>query len=281
MIVPHRGIGWPEPSAVAASEQVHASLIPPARFEARLNGARCMCLVPLGGGRLTVESPDIAAARPISRPFSLIFLPTGQKRAIVQEAAVEHLVMTIAPDRIRTVLEEHGETPEQWPDCVTDYSHPDVPAIAQAVRRHLLEPHCPTPIYLNACADLLLAHVLSRSPNQATCDAAIFSNGVLREILEEIDASLEDGPTVTALAERFGMPTAEFSRRFKATVGCNPSRYVIERRIAEARRLLAETKIPIAEIALMLGFSSQAHLTSSFKLLMGLPPGKYRRRRGQ
>src|SRR5580658_4814066 len=50
-----------------------------------------------------------------------------------------------------------------------------------------------------------------------------------------------------------------------------------ERRIEQAKRLLAETKRTLADIALELGFASQSHFTVSFCEVVGLPPNRYRR----
>jgi AraC family transcriptional regulator len=43
-----------------------------------------------------------------------------------------------------------------------------------------------------------------------------------------------------------------------------------------AKRLLIETKMPVAELALVCGFSSQSHFTVAFRKHAGLTPRKYR-----
>jgi len=67
-----------------------------------------------------------------------------------------------------------------------------------------------------------------------------------------------------------------FARAFKAATGSAPHRYLTDRRIGRARALLAEGRLPLAEIAEVCGFSSQPHFTYWFKRLVGTTPGAYR-----
>lgn len=64
---------------------------------------------------------------------------------------------------------------------------------------------------------------------------------------------------------------------FRATTGMTPHRYVLKRRLERARQLFEQVEFSIAEIAIMCGFSSQAHLTLAFRKEYGLTPTEYRR----
>lgn len=66
-------------------------------------------------------------------------------------------------------------------------------------------------------------------------------------------------------------------RIFKAEIGVPPHRCLIQLRIARARELLANTAIPIAEIAAECGFSHQEHLTHQFRRHCRTTPAAYRR----
>ncbi len=67
-----------------------------------------------------------------------------------------------------------------------------------------------------------------------------------------------------------------FARLFKATRGVTPYRFVLERRIAAARRLLG-SDAGLAEIAYATGFASQSHFTTIFRREIGVTPGAARR----
>jgi AraC family transcriptional regulator len=79
-----------------------------------------------------------------------------------------------------------------------------------------------------------------------------------------------------AVAEEVGMSYFHFSRAFKKSMGMSPTNYIAERRIERAKGLLNETQLPISEIALRSGFSSQSHFTNSFRRVAGSTPKDFR-----
>jgi AraC family transcriptional regulator len=67
-----------------------------------------------------------------------------------------------------------------------------------------------------------------------------------------------------------------FSRAFKQSMGMTATNYIAGRRIERAKRMLEETELPISEIALRSGFSSQSHFTTAFRRLAGATPKAFR-----
>ncbi|WP_163583549.1 helix-turn-helix transcriptional regulator, partial [Klebsiella pneumoniae] len=59
-----------------------------------------------------------------------------------------------------------------------------------------------------------------------------------------------------------------------------PHRYVAARRLERAKALLIQGDRPLVDIALALGFSSQANFNRAFKQAAGVAPGQYRRGSG-
>jgi AraC-like DNA-binding protein len=49
-----------------------------------------------------------------------------------------------------------------------------------------------------------------------------------------------------------------------------------EQRIARAKKMLSETDLPIADIALRAGFASQSHFTTTFRKLVWTTPKGFR-----
>lgn len=72
-----------------------------------------------------------------------------------------------------------------------------------------------------------------------------------------------------------GLTRYELARQFRLRYATSPYRYLLMRRLAEARRLIAQG-LPLAEVAIVVGFADQAHLTRMFKAAVGLSPGVYR-----
>jgi AraC-like DNA-binding protein len=61
--------------------------------------------------------------------------------------------------------------------------------------------------------------------------------------------------------------------------GTSPARWILERRLAQATRLLTDpeqAKLSVTEIAFGVGFKDASHFTRAFKSLHGLGPREYR-----
>jgi len=102
----------------------------------------------------------------------------------------------------------------------------------------------------------------------------------LRKAIGLIDHHLaeeEEGRVaLRVIAKEVGMSYFHFSRAFKQSMGMSPTNYIAERRIDRAKKLLEDTELPISEIALRAGFSSQSHFTSSFRRFAGATPKAFR-----
>ncbi|WP_160715698.1 helix-turn-helix domain-containing protein [Halodesulfovibrio sp. MK-HDV] len=59
-------------------------------------------------------------------------------------------------------------------------------------------------------------------------------------------------------------------------MGISPNDYLQAHRVAEARQQLS-MNIPLSELAISLGFFDQSHFTRTFRKVMGVSPGNYRK----
>lgn len=80
------------------------------------------------------------------------------------------------------------------------------------------------------------------------------------------------------LAAVAGLDRFAFCRRFKARTGYPPLAYVHRSKVEAAGFLLEGTDLPLADIALRLGFCDEFHFGKVFKKWRGVPPGRWRNR---
>ena len=100
----------------------------------------------------------------------------------------------------------------------------------------------------------------------------------LRRAIEFINSSLDEEQAVAlpVVAGEVQMSYSHFSRAFKQSMGVSPNVYMTEQRIERAKKLLSETDLRIADIALRTGFASQSHFTSTFRKLVWTTPKAFR-----
>ena len=98
----------------------------------------------------------------------------------------------------------------------------------------------------------------------------------LQKVLSYIEEKLAEPVGVRELASQVHMSPFHFARRFKQAVGTPPHAYITQVRIERAKRLLAETNLPLLEVATRVGYRTQAHFTGVFHRYVGTTPRAYR-----
>ena len=93
---------------------------------------------------------------------------------------------------------------------------------------------------------------------------------------ERVDTIL----SMEALAAELNVGYTYFRRMFKKYTGLSPKQYHTQLRLERVKRLLRESKLPIGDIADLLGFDSAFHLSQWFRKLTEVPPSVWRRKSG-
>ena len=99
----------------------------------------------------------------------------------------------------------------------------------------------------------------------------------MRRLELYVQANLSTDLTLDELARQLGMSVRHLSRVVKQEKGVSVHRWVAERRLQEARRMLAETDAPIHEIARVSAFRSPSAFATAFRAASGYAPGEFRR----
>jgi YesN/AraC family two-component response regulator len=98
----------------------------------------------------------------------------------------------------------------------------------------------------------------------------------IRRCIEFIDTNLHGKITLGDLGRESGRNPAYLCVQFKEEMGVSVTEYINKVRVEEAKLLLQDNHIPLAEIAHTLGFCSQSYFTKIFREVTGKTPRGYR-----
>jgi transcriptional regulator GlxA family with amidase domain len=92
-----------------------------------------------------------------------------------------------------------------------------------------------------------------------------------------MEAHVDRPLTVAAIARRTGVTPRTLEAIFRTAIGETPGAYSLRLRLAAARRLVVDTRVPMADIAGRTGFSSAAAFSRAFSRTFGTAPVLLRR----
>jgi AraC-like DNA-binding protein len=96
---------------------------------------------------------------------------------------------------------------------------------------------------------------------------------------ELLSANLSGEIPLQRLADECGLSVRHFARAFRQSTGVPPHRWLMQHRVEQAKGLLRDSALPLADIALNCGFADQSHFTRVFTAIVGTSPGSWRRMR--
>jgi len=134
-------------------------------------------------------------------------------------------------------------------------------------------------LMLSSAATLLLTHVVQHYSTvnwQLPGVRGGLAPAVLRHVLAYIEAHLSQPLSLEVLAAEAGLSDFHFARMFKHSTHLAPHQYVMQQRMAHAKMLLTDTRLPLGDIAMRCGFSSASHFSNRFKTQWGITPSQLR-----
>lgn len=102
------------------------------------------------------------------------------------------------------------------------------------------------------------------------------SNHDCEKIRNYIDEHYAENITLDVLAKESNMNKYYLVHSFTNNYGCSPINYLNKKKIDESKLLLETTNYSIADIAKLIGFSSQSYFSQSFKKHTYMTPNEYR-----
>lgn len=139
-------------------------------------------------------------------------------------------------------------------------------------------------ILIESIAVGLGAHMLRRYSNLVGIEDRSTASVDVAAIGRAI-AYIEDNPdraiSLRELASASGLSRFHFSRVFKRQLGLSPARYIERTRIEQAKALIVDAQMSLANVALAVGFADQSHFSRRFRAHEGRTPGAFARERAR
>jgi len=217
------------------------------------------------------------------------YYPVGAVSAIdlQEEPAVllpnpfDALVLYVTQAALNEAAYAHQAAPVEqlvWPHGELDHVlHP----FSRTLLSSLEEPHRTSKIFLDHVFHALHCHFVC-SYGGVTISDRQFRGGLSpwqrRRATELLEAHLHGNIALQKVAEACELSVSHFARAFKQTFRRPPYQWLMERRVDRARDLIANSRLPLADIAARCGFGDQSALNRTFKRIHGLTPGIWRRR---
>ncbi len=98
----------------------------------------------------------------------------------------------------------------------------------------------------------------------------------IKEPIEFVRENYAKDISIEELAKLAFISVSALERRFKKYLSKTPKQFINEVRLENARRMLIESRLPIAEIAFRSGFSEHSYFSRQFKSQFGILPSQLR-----
>ena len=161
------------------------------------------------------------------------------------------------------------------------------PAVGRISQDIIAEMRAPAPLArlrLDALSqDLAIIMLRSHSSLARLCQGARqpLRGGLapwqLKRATAAMEARLDGEIGLDELAALCDLSPAYFSRAFKKTTGQPPFVWLQHRRIAHAKDLLQQARLPLAQVAQAAGFAAQPQFTTAFRRITGTTPAAWQR----
>ncbi|GHO90533.1 AraC family transcriptional regulator [Reticulibacter mediterranei] len=180
--------------------------------------------------------------------------------------------------RIAEQLTDHDPTHMELVER-SGFQDPLLAQIGFALHKELQSPIPGGKLYAETATQMLAVHLLR---SYLTTDISIkeppanFTRQQVKRVVEYIQDHLDQNLSLETLAQQQGFSAYHFARLFRQATGESPHQFVLNKRIEAAQHLLKKKDLPLAQVALAVGFPNQSHFTQVFKNRVGLTPLRYR-----
>lgn len=216
------------------------------------------------------------------RPRHFFVIPAHEQTEWRRDGSSDMLMLYLRQDAIDALSRKHASQAVAGVDI--DLKLGTVDPLLEQIALALLgtlksPPDGGSAIYADGLVQAMVLHLLriqGASLGRAEVPSASAGGVALKRVLNLIEVDPGATLSTAVLAEKAGLTPQTFAKSFAKTFGITVHQYVLDRRLDLAKRLLVSTDLPLVDIALRTGFSSQSHLSTAFKRLTGATPRQYR-----
>lgn len=236
------------------------------------------------GQSLKMQATVDGKSRTVGRaPGAVGIFPARHWQAFKWEQEAEFLDLYLEPALIdQTAADLCGRDGVELEPHLGDCFDPLIHHVAIALKQALTLDRSGSRLYADSMASALAAHLVvhysAHRPRVKVLEGGLPAQS-FKPVIDYIDAHLDQNLSLADLARVAQLSPYHFARLFKQSTGMSPHRYHIHCRVERAKQLLLEKRLPLADIAQQLGFSSQGHFNYHFKRSTGLTPGAFSKQR--
>lgn len=214
------------------------------------------------------------------KPGTITIVPAGPVPTISLFTPADFIYCAMDREFIGSIAEEIDCNCSTIPSFRSGVHNASIEAILQLLSEELQTGAPSGTLYADSLAHALgvrfvLADGVAGAVGVATTSG--LPPHILIRVQDRIEAELGHALTLEELSQESGYSKSHFLRMFQSAVGQTPYQYLLGRRLHRARQFLKEKHLTVAEVALSCGFSSQAHMTDTFRKHLRTTPGEFRR----
>jgi AraC family transcriptional regulator len=203
-------------------------------------------------------------------------IPAGWRTTIWSAATTNFLQVELCPELVRRSA--GGNTSDVELPCLFSFDDPVCRELMRSMVAEAQEHGTAARMYVESAAVVLSQRLLGlRRRSMTPAPKPGLPPAVLRRAKEFLQGEMPRNPGITELSAAIGMNVDHFSRMFKRSTGLAPHQYLGNIRLERAKRLLAEGRAPIIEIAYEIGYANPSQFSAFFRKRTGLSPSEFRR----
>ena len=197
------------------------------------------------------------------------------------------IVVFIMPDSfIRSFLQDYTPAeqakPDTTPPIISIYDDEMIRTFYQSILPYFVSSGNVPEAVLELKFRELLLHLLHNPSNEGLRSHFHYiKEHPVTPIKHIMETNFAYNLRIEAYAKMTNRSVSSFKRDFQSLFHTTPGKWLTEKKLENARKLLRQTDRPIADVAFDSGFENTAHFSRLFKQKTGLTPLEFRKKAGE